>query len=108
LDRSLSTQYQRKQGRDMFDLATALKNPTVKPERIAAAFSEYIRKDGLRVTRAQFEKNIAVKLDDPAFAADIGPLLAAGFIWDIKTAAPVVSSRLIKRLAGDPWKGEGG
>ncbi|HXO87697.1 MAG TPA: hypothetical protein VN885_03540 [Candidatus Acidoferrales bacterium] len=65
-------------------------------------------KDGLRVTRAQFEKNIAAKMRDPEFAADIGPLLAAGFAWDLKKAAPVVSSRLIERLPGAPWKGEEG
>lgn len=63
-------------------------------------------KDGHRVTRALFEKNIAGKLHDPEFAADISPLLSAGFTWDIKTAAPLVSSRLIEILPGDPWKGE--
>jgi hypothetical protein len=45
---------------------------------------------------------------DPEFAADIGPLLAAGFAWDLKKAAPVVSSGLIERLPGAPWKGEEG
>lgn len=110
LDELLGTKmralYQRKQGRDIFDMATALKNPAVNPERIVAAFSEYMARGGHKVTRAQFEKNFAEKLDDPEFAADIGPLLAAGFVWDIKTAAPMVSSRLIERLPGAPWKGE--
>ena len=60
-----------------------------------------------RATRAQFEKNLARKLHDPAFAADIGPLLAAGFSWDIKKAAGAVSRHLIEALHGTPWKGEG-
>jgi predicted nucleotidyltransferase component of viral defense system len=111
LDELLGTKlralYQRKQGRDIFDLATALANPAVNPDRVVAAFSEYMRRDGHRVTRAQFEKNIAGKLHDPEFAADIGPFLAAGFIWEIKAAGPMVSSRLIERLPGAPWKGEG-
>lgn len=111
LDELLGTKlralYQRKQGRDMFDLATALENPAVNPDRIVAAFSEYMIRDGHRVTRAQFEKNIAGKLGDPEFTTDIGPLLAAGFDWNIMTAAPIVSSRLIERLPGAPWKGEG-
>lgn len=98
--------YQRRQGRDLFDLATALENPAVDPERIVAALSEYMSRDGRRVTRAQFEKDMAGKLRDPGFAADIGPLLAAGFRWDSKTAAPIVSSRLIERLPGGRWKGE--
>lgn len=112
LDELLGTKlralYQRKQGRDMFDLATALEKPEVTPDRILAAFSEYMKRDGHRVTRAQFERNIAGKLVDPQFQADIGPLLAAGFTWDVKTAAPVVSSRLIELLPGDPWKGAEG
>lgn len=99
--------YQRKQGRDIFDLATALKNPAVNPDRVVAAFSAYMKNDGHKVTRALFEKNIAGKLADPEFAADIGPLLAAGFSWNIKTAAPLVSLGLIERLPGAPWKGEG-
>jgi predicted nucleotidyltransferase component of viral defense system len=98
--------YQRKQGCEIFDLATALNNPAVNPDRIVAAFSEYMSKDGLKVTRAPFEKNISAKLDDPDFAADIGPLLASGFAWDIKAAAPVISSRLVERLSGAPWKGD--
>ncbi len=111
LDELLGTKlralYQRKQGRDIFDLAHALGHPRVNPERIIAAFSEYMSRDGQRVTRARFEKNIAEKLDDPEFAADIGPLLAAGINWNIKTAAPLVSSRLIEILPGAPWKGKG-
>ena len=111
LDELLGTKlralYQRKAGRDLFDLARALENPAVNPDRIVGAFSEYMNRDGHKITRAQFEKNIAGKLHDPEFAADIGPLLAAGFTWDIKTAAPIVSSRLIERLPGAPWKGEG-
>lgn len=110
LDELLGTKlralYQRKHGRDMFDLATALQNPAVNPDRVVAAFSEYMKRDGHRVTRAQFEKNMAEKLGDPEFHADIGPLLASGFTWDIETAAHIVSSRLIERLPGNSWKGK--
>lgn len=62
-------------------------------------------REGHKITRALFERNIAGKLGDPEFTADIGPLLAAGFAWDIGTAAPMVSTRLIELLPGDPWKG---
>ncbi|MDR3674661.1 MAG: nucleotidyl transferase AbiEii/AbiGii toxin family protein [Acidobacteriota bacterium] len=110
LDELLGTKlralYQRKQGRDLFDLATALEKPEVTPDRIIAAFSEYMNREGHKVTRAQFEKNIADKLHDPEFAADINPLLSAAFAWDLKRAAYAVSSRLIQRLPGEPWKGD--
>ena len=111
LDELLGTKmralYQRKAGRDLFDLARALENPAADPARIVAAFSEYMGRDGHRVTRLEFEKNMAEKLLDPQFVADISPLLSVGFNWDIKSAASLVLSHLIERLPGDPWKGKG-
>lgn len=109
LDELLGTKfralYQRKQGRDLFDLATALANPAVTPDRVITAFLAYMKEEGHEVSRAQYEKNIAAKLHDPEFVADISPLLSDGFTWDTKTAAPLVSKQLIERLPGDPWKG---
>ncbi len=111
LDELLGTKmralYQRKKGRDLFDLAIALEKVAVDPDRTVAAFSENMARDGHRVTRAQFEKNIEAKLRDPQFNADIGPLLANEYTWDGESAAATVRSRLITRLPGEPWKGRG-
>jgi hypothetical protein len=98
--------YQRKQGRDLFDLAAGLERGEVNPERVVEAFSAYMYHGGQRVTRAQFEENLSGKLEDPQFTGDISPLLAAGMEWEIHQAAQIVASRLITRLPGDPWKGE--
>jgi predicted nucleotidyltransferase component of viral defense system len=109
LDELLTTKlralYQRKQGRDLLDLAAALEDPRVDPPRIANAFSEYMAQEGHAVTRAQFEENLARKMRDPQFTADIGPLLAPGRTWDAAAAASLVSSRLVARLPGEGWKG---
>lgn len=109
LDELLGTKlralYQRKKGRDLFDLAIALENGAVDPDRIITAFSKYMDYGGHHVTRAQFEENIEGKLNDPQFAADIGPLLSTEFEWNIENAAAIVQSKLIERLEGDPWKG---
>lgn len=61
---------------------------------------------GHGITRALFEQNMHQKLTDPQFTADISPLLANGYSWDMGKAAEAVSATLIQRLAGDPWKGE--
>lgn len=102
LDELLGTKlralYQRKKGRDLFDLATALKKTEVNPDRIITAFYEYMKHDGNHVTRAQFEQNMAAKLQNPQFTADIGPLLATGFTWNQKAAAKSVSLNLLQRL----------
>jgi hypothetical protein len=41
------------------------------------------------------------------FRADIGPLLAPGFVWNIDVAADNERRQLIEILPGDPWKGDG-
>lgn len=110
LDELLGTKlralYQRKKGRDLFDLAVALEIAKADPGRIVTAFSQYMDHGGHRVTRAQFEQNIDAKLRDPRFNADIGPLLAAGYAWDTQKAADRVLAHIIARLPGEPWKGE--
>ena len=97
--------YQRRKGRDLFDLATALKQPALDPERAFLALVHYMAREDRTNIRALFERNLASKLKMPLFTADIGPLLAAGYRWEIQAAA-AVSSQLVKRLPGDPWKGE--
>lgn len=110
LDELLGTKlralYQRKQGRDLFDLAVALEESESDPARIVEVFAAYMEHGGHCVTRAQFEENMMGKLHDPRFRADIGPLLSAGFEWHVDEAAALVGSRLIGRLPGDPWRGE--
>jgi predicted nucleotidyltransferase component of viral defense system len=110
LDELLATKlralYQRKKGRDLFDLATTLGDSAVDPDRVAAAFIKYMARSGHPVTRALFERNLADKLCDPQFSADIGPLLAGGHHWDLTEVTRTVSERLIALLPGAPWKGE--
>jgi predicted nucleotidyltransferase component of viral defense system len=109
LDELLGTKlralYQRRKGRDLFDLAVALDDNKASPERIIESFRAYMDHGGHRVSRAQFEQNLAGKLRDRSFAADIGPLLADGFSWDIDKMAGTISNSLITRLPGDPWQG---
>ena len=109
LDELLGTKmralYQRKKGRDLFDLSKALRELTVTPDRVVTAFSEYMSRDNLRVTRAQYEKNLTDKVRDRQFSADIGPLLATGLSWDMNADAKTVLTRLVPLLPGEAWKG---
>ena len=58
------------------------------------------------MTRAQFEENFALKLKDDEFVADMSPLFAQEYEWDPGSEGSLVSSRLIARLPGEPWKGD--
>jgi predicted nucleotidyltransferase component of viral defense system len=108
LDELLGTKlralYQRRQGRDLFDLAAALDDGRADPARIIESFQAYMDHGGSSVSRAQFEQNLAGKLADKSFAADIGPLLAQGYDRDVEDMAATVSDGLIARLSGEPWQ----
>lgn len=104
LDELLGTKlralYQRKKGRDLFDLDAALRSPGVDPRRIVEAFVSYMEHGGHRISRAMFEENLANKLGDRAFMADMSPLLTHGSRWDPAGAAANVADKLLARLPG--------
>ncbi len=110
LDELLGTKlralYQRKKGRDLFDLAFALSHSEVKAGRVIDCFLRYMEHGGNAVSRAQFEANLDAKAKDRAFIEDIHPLLAPGFEWDFETALRIVSENLVEKLPGEPWKGK--
>lgn len=111
LGTKLRALYQRKEGRDLFDLALALeRRPDLDVEKTVTCFLEYMRRSGAQVSRAEFEANFRSKMDDPAFLADIAPLLSpnAGSQFDAKRAAEHVLDQFIARLPGEPWKGATG
>lgn len=98
LGTKLRALYQRKKGRDLFDLATALEYASVDARRILKVFSSYMKWAGHHVTRRMFEMNLGAKLDDPEFGADVLPVLAVGQDWNIQQAAQTVSDRLFSLL----------
>lgn len=97
--------------RRIFDLALALeRRPDLDVEKTVTCFLEYMRRSGAQVSRAEFEANFRSKMDDPAFLADIAPLLSpnAGSQFDAKRAAEHILDQFIARLPGEPWKGATG
>jgi len=109
LDELLGTKlralYQRKRGRDLFDLGLALQHKNVSPGRVLEVFARYMHEDGARITRAMFEQNLAAKKADTVFTADMTPLLASGQTWSFDAAYDLVWRELVGRLPGEPWKG---
>lgn len=126
LDELLATKlralYQRSKGRDLYDLAAAIERfPALDFARVVECFERYLEHEGLQVSRAEFEMNMAGKMQDPAFHGDIEPLLVPGALqadafdsgafntgaasYDPEAAYRVVHEALIARLPGEPWKG---
>ncbi len=90
--------YQRRKGRDLFDLWIALRMEGVDPRRIVRAFRRYMEAEGNDVSRGEFEKNLAAKVKVRSFTEDLRPLLAQGIHYDVTEAAALVADRLLSLL----------
>jgi predicted nucleotidyltransferase component of viral defense system len=100
--------YQRKQGRDLFDVWHAMDQGRIDPATLLACFERYMDRDERTVTRAQFEANPSQKRKQPDFRDDVGPILRPGFTWNFDAAMDAVLANLVAHLPGEPWKGEDG
>ncbi|MBN1654368.1 MAG: nucleotidyl transferase AbiEii/AbiGii toxin family protein [Deltaproteobacteria bacterium] len=109
LDELLGTKlralYQRKKGRDLYDLWTALRSGSVDSNRVVRCFQHYVNHDRVTVSRAEFEANLAAKLQGKVFREDIQLLIRADSEYDPMAAAEIVQDELIAKLPGEPWKG---
>ena len=100
--------YQRKKGRDLFDVWHALETGRLNVPILLTCLDRYLKEEGRSITRAQFEENLAGKRAQPDFGNDVRPLLRQGFSWSPDVAMDTVLSSLIARLPGNPWRGEAG
>lgn len=97
--------YQRKKGRDLFDLWFALNQGLIDPERTVACFLRYMAHGGTSVSRAEFEANLSAKSPMSEFRNSIRPLLASNMVYDVDAAFEAVGRELVSRLPGAPWQG---
>lgn len=107
LGTKLRALYQRKKGRDLFDLWYCLNRTNHPPDTrlIIDSFLKYMEYVDHQITRALFEQNLLEKKEDPQFSGDITPLLTAETTWNFDVAFDDVMNRLISTLPGSPWLG---
>jgi predicted nucleotidyltransferase component of viral defense system len=93
--------YQRRKGRDLFDIWLGLTKLSADPEQIIAAFNHYMRDAAFSFP--ELRENLAAKLDDAQFRHDLDPLLASTPIaYDLDAAADIVMRELGGRLRNAP------
>ena len=107
LGSKLRALYQRKKGRDLYDLAVAINQLPLDLDKVMVCYHKYMEYLETKVSRAEFEKNLLQKRDLPSFREDILPLLAVrnkqhNFAADFN----LVMEKIIAKLPGEPWKGE--
>lgn len=87
--------YQRRKGRDLFDLASALREWPMDATVIVEAFQRYMAEEGRVITRDEFRTNLFAKLGHPGFAADCIPLLKSGTVFNPEADAELVEHKLL-------------
>ncbi len=100
LGTKLRALFQRKRGRDLFDLYWALTRaePAVDPEKIIESFQHYLKQEGGRAVRAEFVGILEGHLNDRGFCSDMEPLLRVGIKYNVQEAGDYVKSKLLNLL----------
>jgi predicted nucleotidyltransferase component of viral defense system len=97
--------YQRRKGRDLFDLWLVLERDLIDPLQVISIFKKYSAHNDEHVTRAMFEESLHLKKQNTDFRSDILPLLSDPEGWNFMEALKTVEKNLISKLEGEPWLG---
>ncbi len=99
LGTKLRALYQRKKGRDLFDLHYALKHLDVDIGKIIECFHEYMEQEENRAPSArEFELNMEEKMKDEEFTGDITALLRPEIEYDQIESYQQLNELIIKRI----------
>jgi predicted nucleotidyltransferase component of viral defense system len=101
LGTKLRALFQRRRGRDLFDLFWALSVPSPMPvdaSQVIDAFQHYMDMEGSKVPRQGFLDQLDAHLSDRGFCSDMEPLLRADLVYDPQAAGVLVRNELLMRL----------
>lgn len=100
LGTKLRALYQRKKGRDLYDLFKALKtNDSLSKEKIIQVFQHYMKYEVTGIPpKESFLKNLEDKMNNPEFLGDTAALLRPDEIYDPKEGFRLVKSELIDKM----------
>ncbi len=97
--------YQRRKGRDLFDLWLVLRANLVDANKVIRIFMEYCIKDQQNITRALFEKNLLEKRIINDFVNDMNLLLPVDSNWNFDEGFKLVWDQLLSKITGESWNG---
>lgn len=100
LGTKLRALYQRKKGRDLYDIFKALKtNDSLSKEKIIQVFQQYMKHEVTGIPpKESFLKNLEDKMNDPEFLGDTTALLRPDETYDPKEGFRLVKSDLIDKM----------
>lgn len=98
LGTKLRALYQRRKGRDLYDLWLSIKNGKANPAKIVKVFHKYLNASGLKVSKNEFMQNLDLKMQNHDFLHDIDILLRPNVEYDPQEAYNLVEKYILKKL----------
>jgi predicted nucleotidyltransferase component of viral defense system len=97
LGTKLRALYQRRKGRDLFDLWLGLTEGKADAQKIVDCFRHYMEHAERKVSRNEFAENLARKRLHPGFMADLRDLLPIGMNYNLDEGFSVLEYKIL------PW-----
>jgi predicted nucleotidyltransferase component of viral defense system len=100
LGTKMRAMFQRRRGRDLFDLYWALTKSVspIDPAAVIESFQHYMKQEGTRTHRMEFIGILAAHLEDRGFCSDTESLLRNGISYDAQIAGKYVIENLLRLL----------
>lgn len=90
--------FQRRKGRDLFDLWYVLHKGLINTDRVIRLFQKYCQNDGIEISQEGFIKNLEAKKSHPDFHYDMKALLPLDVDWTFEESYEFVMENIIKKL----------
>ena len=91
--------YERRKGRDLYDLYKALQNPELNPDNVICCFKGYMEKEEKKPSYKLYISNMEDKMKNEEFLGDTKTLLRPDEIYDVQQAYKIVKEFIIDKLA---------
>ncbi|MCJ7681571.1 MAG: nucleotidyl transferase AbiEii/AbiGii toxin family protein [Candidatus Aminicenantes bacterium] len=90
--------YQRRKGRDLFDLAMAIRTLNVDTDEVVRVFKQYCDAEGIRIGVEELRKNVQAKLDHSGFLHDCDPIIRPGVSFDLRGDFELIEREILSVL----------
>ncbi len=90
--------YQRRKGRDLFDMWFAITQTDVDPSSVIEAWKFYMEEEENSVTQKEFLDNLEKKIADQVFIGDMQGLLRPGLSYSTTDAYEFVKTELLEKI----------
>ena len=90
--------YQRRKGRDLFDLWFLLSKQMLNVEKVIKVFKSHGKYTKQEITKKMFEKNMLEKAKNEIFRNEITNLITDSTNWDFDIAHQIIASNIIANL----------